>query len=76
MIHGQGFDLEFWAKAVNTMIYIKNRWPTKAFDSKTLQETCTCRKLDVYHLRIFGYKMYVHIPDGKKSRLESLPRVF
>jgi hypothetical protein len=36
MIRAQGLDLEFWAKVVNTMIYIKNRCPIEAFDSKTL----------------------------------------
>ncbi len=35
MIHVQGLDLEFWAEVVNTTIYIKNRCPTKALESKT-----------------------------------------
>jgi hypothetical protein len=34
-IRAQGLDLEFWVKAVNTAIYIKNRCPTKALESKT-----------------------------------------
>jgi transposase InsO family protein len=35
MIHTQRLDLEFWAKVVNMVVYIKNQCPTKAFDSKT-----------------------------------------
>ncbi len=35
-IRAQGLDLKFWAKAMNTTIYIKNRCPTKVLDSKTL----------------------------------------
>ncbi len=35
MIRAQGLDLEFRAEAVNTAIYIKNRCPTKALESKT-----------------------------------------
>jgi hypothetical protein len=35
MIRAQGLDLEFWAETMNTAIYIKNRCPTKALDSKT-----------------------------------------
>jgi transposase InsO family protein len=36
MILAQGLELEFWGEAVNTTMYIKNRCPTKAIDSKTL----------------------------------------
>jgi hypothetical protein len=35
MIRAQGLDLEFWAEAVNTAVYIKNPCPSKALDSKT-----------------------------------------
>jgi transposase InsO family protein len=34
-ICAQGLDLEFWAEAVNTAVYIKNQCPTKALESKT-----------------------------------------
>jgi hypothetical protein len=78
MIHAQGLDLEFWAEAMNMTIYIKNRCPTKALDSKTLQEAWTSTKLDVYHLRVFNCKTYAHIPDEKRSKLKSksIPCVF
>jgi transposase InsO family protein len=39
MILAQGLELEFWGEGVNTAVYIKNRCPTKALDSKTPQET-------------------------------------
>jgi len=78
MIHAQGLDLEFWAEAVNTVIYIKNRCPTKPLKSKTPQEAWTDRKPNVSHLRIFGCKAFAHIPDEKRSKLESksMPCVF
>jgi hypothetical protein len=78
MIHAQGLDLEFWAKAVNTTVYIKNRCPTKALESKTPQEAWTGRKPDVSHLRVFECKTFAHIPDEKRSKLESksMPCVF
>ncbi len=71
MIRAQGLDLEFWAEAVNTAVYIKNRCPIKAFESKTPQETWTGRKPNVSHLRVFGCKAFMHIPDEKRSKLES-----
>ncbi len=78
MIHAQGLDLEFWAKAVNMAVYIKNRCPIKALESKTPQEAWTGRKPDVSHLRVFGCKTFAHISDEKRSKLESksMPCVF
>jgi hypothetical protein len=78
MILAQGIDLEFWAEAVNTTVYIKNRCPTKVLDSKTPQEAWTDAKPNVSHLRIFGCKTFAHILDEKISKLESksIPCVF
>jgi len=56
MIHAQGLNLEFWAEAVNTTIYINNRCPIKTLESKTPQEAWTGRKPNVSHLRVFGCK--------------------
>jgi len=78
MIRAQGLDLEFWAKAVNTTVYIKNRCPTKALESKTPQEAWIGTKPDVSHLKVFGCKAFAHIPNEKRSKLESksMPCVF
>jgi len=67
----QGLKLEFRGEAVNKTVYIKNRCPTKAFDSKTTQKPWSGTKPDVSHLRIFGYKAFAHVPDEKKTKLES-----
>ncbi len=78
MIRAQGLDLEFWAEAVNIVVYIKNQCPTKALESKTPQEAWTGRKPDVSHLIVFGCKAFAHIPDEKISKFESksMPCVF
>jgi hypothetical protein len=67
MIRAQGLDLEFWAEAVNMVVYIKNRCPTKALESKTPQEAWTSRKPDVSHLRVFSCKAFAHIPDIREA---------
>jgi len=73
MILAQGLNLEFWGEAMNTAMYIKNRCPTKVFDSKILQEAWSGRKPDVSHLRVFAY-----VPDEKRTKLKSksMPCVF
>jgi hypothetical protein len=76
MILAQGLGLELWGEAMNTIVYIKNRCPTKALDSKTPQEAWNGRKPYVYHLRVFGCKAFAHVPDEKRTKLESksIPR--
>jgi len=78
MILAQGLDLEFWGEAMNTAVYIKNRCPTKVLNSKTPQEVWSGRKPDVFHLRVFGCKAFAHVPDEKRTKLESksMPCVF
>jgi hypothetical protein len=78
MNRAQGLDLEFWAEAVNMVVYIKNRCPTKALKSMTPQEAWIGRKPDVSHLRVFGCKAFAHILNEKRSKLgsKSMPCVF
>jgi len=78
MILAQRLKLEFWGKAVNTAVYIKNRCSTKALHSKTPQEAWSGRKPDVFHLRVFGCKAFAHVLDEKRTKLESksIPYVF
>jgi hypothetical protein len=71
MILAQGLGLEFCGEVVNTAVYIKNQCPTKALDSKTPQEAWSGRKPDVSHLRVFGCKAFAHVPDEKRTKLES-----
>jgi hypothetical protein len=78
MILAQGLGLEFWGKAVNTTVYIKNQCPTKALDSKTPQKAWSGKKPDVSRLRVFGCKAFAHVPDEKRTKLKSksIPCVF
>ncbi len=78
MIFAQGLGLEFWGEAVNTAVYIKNRCPTKALDSKTPQEAWSGKKPDGSHLKVFGCKAFAHVFDEKRTKLESksMPCVF
>jgi hypothetical protein len=71
MIRAQKLDLDFWAEAMNTTIDIKNRCPTRSLKSKMPQEAWTSRKPDGSHLRVFGYKTFVHIPNEKINKLKS-----
>jgi hypothetical protein len=73
-----GLELNNIFNTMNTAVYIKNRCPTKALNSKTPQEAWSGRKPDVSHLRVFGCKAFAHVPDEKRTKLQSksMPCVF
>ena len=61
----------FWAEAVVTAAYIRNRCGTKALKDKTPEEAWTGRVPTVGHLRVFGCKAYTHIPAEKRGKLDA-----
>ena len=61
----------FWAEAVSTAVYLKNRSPTKALKDMTLFEAWTKEKPRIEHLRVFGCDAYAHIPKDERKKLAS-----
>ena len=60
----------FWAEAVNTVMYLLNRLPTKAVKNKTSFEAWYGVKPAVEHLKVFGSLCYTHVPDVKRDKLD------
>jgi hypothetical protein len=54
LLKQRGMPTVFWGEAVVTAIYILNRLPTKALNSRTSYEAWHGRKPAVSHLRVFG----------------------
>lgn len=59
---------KFWAEAVNTAVYLRNRTVASGLNNKTPFELWFGRKPDVSHIRIFGSKIMVHIPKEKRLK--------
>ncbi len=57
----------FWAEAVNTAVYLRNRSVVTGLD-KTPVEMWSNKKPDVGHIRIFGSEVMVHIPKEKRCK--------
>lgn len=70
MLHKAHMAQTFWAEAVNTAVYIKNRVLTKAVKAKTPFEAWFQRKPSIKHMRIFGAKAYAHIPDEFRRKFD------
>ncbi len=62
---------KFWAEALSTAAYLKNRSPSRGLERITPVEALTKRKPKVDHLRIFGCDAYVHIPKDERNKLDS-----
>lgn len=60
LLQEAGLGKEFWAEAVNTAVYLKNRSPTIAVKGCTPEEKWTNKKVCLSHLRIFGCIAYAH----------------
>ncbi|CAL2227983.1 unnamed protein product [Prunus armeniaca] len=70
MMFEKSIPLEFWAEAVNTVVYILNKCPTKALVKKTPFEAYSGRKPGIKHLRVFGSLCYAHVPNQQRQKLD------
>jgi len=70
MLKTKRMPKNFWAEAVNCVVYLSNRCPTKSLWNKTPQEAWSGRKPSVSHLRVFGSIGYTHISDQERSKLD------
>jgi len=73
MFHSK-LSVNFWAEAVNTAVYLKNRSTTTALDGITPYKCLFNRKPDVAHLRVFGCIAFVHVPSDQRKKLDRKSR--
>ena len=64
----------FWAEALATATYLRNRSPTKAVEGKTPYEALYGMKPKVQHLRVFGCIAYSHVPKHERLKLHDKAR--
>ena len=65
------FSLEFWAKAVITVVYLINRSTSKALDGNIPKEAWTSKKVNYAFLKVLGCKAFMHIDKILRSKLEA-----
>ena len=72
MIAHAGLSNIFWAEAISTASYVRNRLPTTALkERETPYERWYGRKPDVSHFRVFGCMAYAHVPDCERRKLDT-----
>ena len=65
-----GFPLQFWAEAVDTVVYLINRGPSSSLDGRILEEEWTGKKANYSFLKTFGCEAFVHIDKENRTKLE------
>jgi hypothetical protein len=63
----------WWAEAVVTACYIRNRCPTHG-RSKTPWELLMGSKPDISHMRVFGCAAWVHVPRAQRRKFEPVSK--
>ncbi|HEY0433295.1 MAG TPA: reverse transcriptase domain-containing protein [Chitinophagaceae bacterium] len=74
MLTSAGLKKGFWAEAVNTAVYLKNRTLMKILDDITPEEAWTGKKPTVAYFRTFGCRAYAHIPKQKRSKFDHVSK--
>lgn len=67
----KSMDNRFWAEALNTIVYVLNRTGKSTVESKTPFKLWFEKKPNVDNLRVFGSKVFVHIPKEKRNKIDS-----
>ena len=62
--------MHLWVQEVRTKVYVQNMISHNALRNKTTEEMLTDERSKVFHLKIFGYHVYLHVPKEKISKLD------
>jgi len=72
MMHESDLPKNLWPFVIQYTQEIVNRLPTRVLsENKTSYEAFHLKKPSVKHLRIFGCRAYVHVPDDKRGKLDA-----
>lgn len=63
-----------WTEAIGTAAYLRNRVPNRGILNTTPYSEWYGRKPDVSHLRVFGAKAFVHIPNAMRRKMDPKSR--
>ena len=74
MLSESGVKKRFWAEALMTATYLRNRSPTISVIGMTPYEAWTGKKPSVDHLRIFGSACFAHVPKDERKKLDPKAR--
>lgn len=75
MLHSKKLPIRLWAEAVNTAVYILNRTGNSSIEGVSPYELWFGKKPDIDHFKIFGSKVFTHIPTQQRKKWDSKAEV-
>ena len=60
----------FWSEAINTTVYLINISPSVLLDFDIPQRVWTRKGVLYSHLKMFGCKAFMHVPNEQRSKLD------
>jgi len=63
-------SLQFWADAVDTVVYLINRGPSSSLDGGIPEEAWTSKKVNYSFLQTFDCEAFFHIDKDNITKLE------
>lgn len=69
-----GMPATFWGEAVRHTIYVLNRLPTRALTGVTPYEAWKNKKPNINHIKTFGCKAYMKVPNNLTKKLDNHSR--
>jgi hypothetical protein len=70
MLNGARVAQELWEEAVDTTRYLVNMSPLLGIVNTTRNEVWYGKNPSVAYLKVFGCDEFVHIPKGKRSKMD------
>ena len=65
-----------WAEAMRTALNLINISSSAPLDGNVSERVWIRKDVSYKHLRVFGYKVYVHIPKDERSKLDDKAKEF
>lgn len=66
----------FWAEAMRTAVDLINLSPSVPLDGAIPERVWRGKDVSFKHLRVFGYRAFVHIPGDERSKLDVKSRLY
>lgn len=74
LLFDANLDKSFWAEAVSTAVYLKNRSIASGLNGKTPYEVWYGKKPILNHIRLFGSPVMVHVPKERRTKWDKKAR--
>ena len=71
MLSNAGLPKSFWGEAVKTAVDLINLSPSRPLEGEVPEEVWTGRKAAYDHLKVFGCRAFVHIPNDERAKLDA-----